>query len=440
MISDKLTALKTTNGQPATKRHVWCSESGAWQTESYSAGREFEWAQAEVDSIESLSERLRVLEEQPEWFIIRGGPARSAKYLRRTYRPKNKRAPAFEPVDRQWLCIDIDGLEVPEGVAPGEPGAIAFVVEQLPGYFHGVTCHWQWSSSAGIKDQKGLNLHLWYWLDRPACGFSLREWAKDVRESHGLPVDSMLYNPVQPHFTANPIIEGAPDPIEKRSGLRAGEFDELSLPDSVLDLEAWRADQQKQRKRERARRRKAAKRAKIDPRAPELRRRYALSALDSACRKIESAPEGDRHRTLFSQAASVAGLFHTGHLDESSARIQLEEAALAALAQEGRQKEAVRTVADAIEHGRKNPRDLSHVGAGAADKTPMSDPNEHWLSAPPITCKKFERTSSGCEHYLECGACALEDEFMCVEWMKVNPAHSDPDTHRPPRSHWSNDV
>jgi len=41
---------------------------------------------------------------------------------------------------------------------------------------------------------------------------------------------------------------------------------------------------------------------------------------------------------------------------------------------------------------------------------------------PPVTCPKYDPLpgTKRCRHYLPNGACALADEFMCVEWMKVN--------------------
>lgn len=40
----------------------------------------------------------------------------------------------------------------------------------------------------------------------------------------------------------------------------------------------------------------------------------------------------------------------------------------------------------------------------------------------PITCGKYEADHDGrrCRHYGGRGACALPDEFMCVEWLKAN--------------------
>jgi hypothetical protein len=40
---------------------------------------------------------------------------------------------------------------------------------------------------------------------------------------------------------------------------------------------------------------------------------------------------------------------------------------------------------------------------------------------PGITCEKYTRgEGKRCVHYVSNGACALLDEFMCVEWLKAN--------------------
>ena len=44
-----------------------------------------------------------------------------------------------------------------------------------------------------------------------------------------------------------------------------------------------------------------------------------------------------------------------------------------------------------------------------------------------ITCEKYVRgEGKRCRHYLANGGCALPDELMCVEWLKLND-------HRPAR-------
>jgi hypothetical protein len=47
-------------------------------------------------------------------------------------------------------------------------------------------------------------------------------------------------------------------------------------------------------------------------------------------------------------------------------------------------------------------------------------PNQ--IPAPDIGCLRYQPRASSrrCRHYLDGGACALANEFMCVEWLKAN--------------------
>jgi hypothetical protein len=51
-----------------------------------------------------------------------------------------------------------------------------------------------------------------------------------------------------------------------------------------------------------------------------------------------------------------------------------------------------------------------------------------------ITCERYVRgEGKRCAHYVSNGACALPDEFMCVEWLKANePGPRPPESSPPP--------
>jgi hypothetical protein len=55
---------------------------------------------------------------------------------------------------------------------------------------------------------------------------------------------------------------------------------------------------------------------------------------------------------------------------------------------------------------------------GLADRFSGQGP----IATSEITCPRYEPKpgSKRCKHYLKGGACALPDEFMCVEWLKAN--------------------
>lgn len=54
----------------------------------------------------------------------------------------------------------------------------------------------------------------------------------------------------------------------------------------------------------------------------------------------------------------------------------------------------------------------------------------------PITCSKYDAVpgTKRCRHYHANGACALPDEFMCIEWLKANGHTAPPGTPPPPPS------
>jgi len=112
----------------------------------------------------------------------------------------------FEHCSRQWCLIDIDDLPLPKHLSDyqnNKTEIVGFAVSHLPEQFQNVQCWYQFSSSMGIKQGK-VRLHLWYWRSRPRADEEMKGW---LQES---PVDLALFNPVQPHFTANPIfLDGA---------------------------------------------------------------------------------------------------------------------------------------------------------------------------------------------------------------------------------------
>lgn len=385
----------TSPGHLATKRHTLVD--GEWRTEAYPGGYLYHWAKCDVSDIVSLSSALCEIEQNPEWFVVRGEPITRAGKVRRVYKGEGA---SFREVDRQWLCIDIDGM-------PAD--TIEDAIAQLPEYFRGVAVHYQYSSSYGVKPGS-MRVHLWYWLDRPVCSYSLRAWAKPIPY-----VDAMLYNPVQPHYTATPIFVDGQDPIAQRSGFIDGR-PELALPDPVTNLATYLADRQRQKEEDQLRREESARRAVYNTQADSAREAYAKKALASACDRIRHAGEGDRHLTIYQQAADVAELL--SYLDEAFAIAELRAAAFDAYQGEGRHDEAIRTIEQAIDAGRGEVRDLSHVG----DLPPENESFNPALLIKPmndITCPhyKSKHENAECINY-HAGICVLDTEFMCVEWVK----------------------
>ena len=208
--------------------------------EAYDDAKFFQHHEVPVDGIRALHEKLTKLEPKPGCGYIRGryvgdkiasgvegamsGPGFSVRKL------KQAGVVLHEDVASHIFCADIDGY-TPEGINPVQDpvGAINQLIERyLPACFQDVDYHWQLSSSAGMPGKEHLlKAHVWFWLKKAYTSRQLRLWVK----ASNLPIDTALYNPVQVHYTANPVFtDGVADPVPVRSGFYEG------LMDSAVDL------------------------------------------------------------------------------------------------------------------------------------------------------------------------------------------------------------
>lgn len=204
---------------------------------AYGDAKFFTLTQSPVDNLAELSALLTKVEKQPKTCIIRGAYVGDEVAQQRDpgfQRGKVRRAlDYFGDQPLHATLIDVDKFEPLCADALIDPqGAIdEFIFTMLPEPFHGAGYHWQLSNSAG-HHSKGTELraHLWFWLDTPLTSAQLKAWAKAV----DLNADLALFNPVQVHYTALPIMEpGQVDPYPTRSGYVAGLFgDEV-----VLDID-----------------------------------------------------------------------------------------------------------------------------------------------------------------------------------------------------------
>jgi hypothetical protein len=129
---------------------------------------------------------------------------------------------AFEGVRRQLLMIDLDGMLLPAGfsVIKDPEACITWAIENLLPYeFRDASFIYQLSSSAGLtKADDELNVHLWFFTDRPFWDEDLRAWANwwNAKKQNKI-VDPALYNPVQPHYINDPeLLDGLVDPLAGR--------------------------------------------------------------------------------------------------------------------------------------------------------------------------------------------------------------------------------
>ena len=229
--SDTVTVLKVGSGKSATKTFRW-NGFAFEKIKDFNAGMWFSHVEHEVSNIHDLSSFLTAVEGSQDSFIIRGRlsvDAPSKESVRRMKNPDENGDIWFDEYSRYWLMVDIDDIDLPAWADPtSDPERIArFLIHQLPVCFHGITCHWQMSSSAGVKPATEARVHLWFWLDRALGQEELKRW----RESFGINVDPAVFRTVQPLYVARPIFVGGPDPLPRRSGLIIGKSDVVGVPE-----------------------------------------------------------------------------------------------------------------------------------------------------------------------------------------------------------------
>ncbi|MDC1271848.1 hypothetical protein N8Z94_04505, partial [Planktomarina temperata] len=221
-MSEVITLLTSVSGHSLVK-----SFSGTDITpQPFSTGKLFNVSEEPVSDLQSLSALLQRLENDPKHTVIRG----SLTDDQSSPVPRNKEA--FTATPRQWCMIDIDSLAW-DGDLSDQQAMLSYAIQQLPAEFQATDCWYHFSSSMGIK--AGINVHLWFWLDRSCSDDELKAWLS------GCPVDLRLFNPIQIHLTANPLFsDGAVDPYPNRSGLFKAGSDVSTVP-VPSDLAFWSA-------------------------------------------------------------------------------------------------------------------------------------------------------------------------------------------------------
>lgn len=242
-MTDKITLLTHTSNR-VTK--TWKADGTILP---FNDAKYYRMAVREVGNMTELSALLTHIESKPHTCLIRGAYVGDDVAKPRDLPDAERAHPGFRPglvrraldyFDDQPLhavLIDVDGFTplTCDALDTPEEAIAEFVHTVLPMEWAGASYHWQLSSSFGhpSKAAKGLMAHLWFWLERPLTSAQLKAWAKASK----LAADTALFNPVQAHFTANPVFEGCEDPVAVRSGFVEGymsssvdiEIDEQSL-------------------------------------------------------------------------------------------------------------------------------------------------------------------------------------------------------------------
>jgi hypothetical protein len=181
----------------------------------------------EFFSFEDFARLLEKASRLPKFCIIRAGvrPGISLTTAhRRAYLPKpDLPVPTLVSAPRDWVAIDADSVPPPPGLDLLDGAKCSgFIRSLLPVEFQEAACWWQ--LTAGHLRKPGIRCRLWFLLDREVEDATLRGWAMAVNSAAGFTlVDHALFNPTQPHYTAQPLFENPEDdPVPVRTGALPG--------------------------------------------------------------------------------------------------------------------------------------------------------------------------------------------------------------------------
>ncbi len=218
MSSDELTILHALPPRPGARRPrltkaFWSDGS----VQDYDRGASL--FRAEVVSLTGIGDLFRhlcALRRNPHACIVRGAlsaEANPARIQRRFRKPPHDLLDA----PRRWMALDIDGLPRPRRLKSASMLELAdWLIAQLPAEIGRASCVVQWSASMGLVEDGAIRAHLWFWLSEPVSNGALRAFVGMLRDKGHKWLDVALYNPVQPHFVADPILSGLEDPVQKR--------------------------------------------------------------------------------------------------------------------------------------------------------------------------------------------------------------------------------
>lgn len=165
-----------------------------------------------VSNLADLYEALASVRSNPNAFIIRGRGREDM--MTRVRRTKDDPANFYEQAT-QWICFDFDSLMTvgdmswDEALKFGNDECIYEIIRNyLPKEFQFVDFIYQWSSSAGLyyKDQpvkEGINIHLFFWLNRAVTDQELKAWFKHYKEPA---FDLSVFRTITPIFVGNHIV------------------------------------------------------------------------------------------------------------------------------------------------------------------------------------------------------------------------------------------
>jgi hypothetical protein len=207
-LTDFVTVLTCTPGKRAAKAYTRIDAP----PDDYDAGFEFGVHEHAVHCLDDLHTLLLELAGERDHMVIRGTAAADvardgSELVPRRCRATPEQPAAFEAAEHHWFALDIDDCDVPAGAH--DRAAVEAWRATLPAGMRAGALVWQWSAKAHLSET--VRGRAWFWSATPVSDGRARLLALD------LGADRALYNPVQPHYTASPIMpEGVDDPITER--------------------------------------------------------------------------------------------------------------------------------------------------------------------------------------------------------------------------------
>jgi hypothetical protein len=217
---DFITVATAADGKLMTKV-FFVDREGREQTRSYDKGYLFNFSTTPVACLDDLA---RVLDELDQHSCVIYGQLIEGRSMpcRRLLNADAKTGdPAtIEDAAHCWVLLDIDKLAVDGDVFDPvmEPErAVEYIRKKLPPEFHGGSCLWRLTSSAGIGKRDTISMRLGFWLDRALTGAEAKAWLTATI------ADCAIYTPNQVIYAAKPVFIGRRvDPVARRSGIVEG--------------------------------------------------------------------------------------------------------------------------------------------------------------------------------------------------------------------------
>ena len=234
--------LRARPGKFSTKAFSWNPTLQQWLKRTYSAGMWFRPTEENFTSLDDLAASIVSISADPSAMVIRGALKPTHRdaltsnpnlEVRKNKLQKAGSEPFFDETERCWVMIDIDNFPLrPSDDLVDDPGsAVAHAIEELlPPPFHDVRCFFQLSSFLAGFVHGILKCHVFFWLSSPIADTPLKSVMQQCAPRLS---DYSVFQAVQPHFIAAPIIEGGPDPIPRRFGWIDGIDGAVTLPPFV---------------------------------------------------------------------------------------------------------------------------------------------------------------------------------------------------------------